>query len=109
MKKTPQLNSQFDLESHTMVGDNILIEAIEPTNQSEYGLVDPAQYDDKAEWGRVLSVGKGRVLENGTLLSPEVAVGDIITFGKYSSYKCRVNGIDYLIIRSDDVMSKSTN
>jgi chaperonin GroES len=96
---------EFNLLKHQMVGDNILIEALDiPVKDGE--LYDPAQYEDKAEWGKVLAVGRGRVLENGTLVAPEVEVGDTITFGKYSAYKTRLDGKDYLLIRSDDVMSK---
>lgn len=98
---------QFNLLDHEMVGDNILVEALD-IPQKDGALVDPAQYEDKAEWGKVLSVGTGRTLENGLKDKPQVSPGDIITFGKYSSYKTRISGKEYLIIRSDDVMSKIT-
>lgn len=104
--KENNLPKQFDLTKHQMLQDNILVKSINPSDFSSDILIDPAQYEDKSEWGEVISVGSGRTTENGTLIVPQVKKGDIITYGKYSSYKTRIDGIDYLIIRADDCMSR---
>ena len=89
-----------------MTRDCILIKAVKPVLGDNDGLVDPDQYEDKDEWGEVLAVGPGRITEYGNLVPMSVEVGDTVTFGKYSSYKTRIAGIDYLIIRDDDVTSR---
>jgi chaperonin GroES len=97
-------SNKFDITNHTMTHDNVLIRAISPQKVHSTGLIDPAQYEDKSEWGEVIDVGPGRI-EMGNLITPSVKKGDIVLYGKYSSYKVRVGGYDYLIIRDDDIMS----
>lgn len=69
------------------------------------GLARPEQYDDKPEFGEVVKVGTGRLLDDGTIVPLKMKPGDIIYFGKYSSIAVRSDGVDYLIIRDDDVMA----
>jgi chaperonin GroES len=105
-KKLEQIqknNELWDLENHEMKHDNILVEAI--TREDQDGVVTPTQYDDKGDWGIVLGVGPGRMLECGERAPVSVRTGDFITFGKYSSYKTRQNGRDLLVIRDEDIMS----
>jgi chaperonin GroES len=97
--------NKFNIIEHDLVHDNVLVEPVEPKGDED-GLIDPNQYEDKSEWGKVLSVGPGRVLENGDRTPMSVEVGDLVTFGKFSPYVARVNGKDYLIIRDEDIMSK---
>lgn len=99
-------SNPFDLTQHDMLHDNVLVKALSPAQKVEDDLYDPEQYEDKSEWGEVISVGPGRILESGQTLKPSVKKGDIILYGKYSTYKTRIAGEDYLIIRDDDVMSK---
>jgi len=102
MKETKVNN----VEEYTMTHDSILVKPMDKSINDSTGLIDPEQYEDKAEWGEVLSVGGGRILEHGDIAPMSVEKGDTILFGKYSSYKIRIDGIDYLIIRDDDVMCK---
>lgn len=106
---TQNHKNKFDLTKHQLLNDNILVLAINPTDYLKSDLIDPAQYEDKSEWGEVISVGPGRITENGVLIEPQIKPGDIITYGKYSSYKTRIDGKDYLIIRAEDCMSKYVN
>jgi len=96
--------NKFNITDHDMLHDYILVKAIVPQT-AKTGLIDPAQYEDKSEWGEVISVGPGRY-EYGELVPMTVEVGNTVLYGKYSSYKIRVDGIDLLIIREDDVMSR---
>jgi chaperonin GroES len=107
--------NKFDILNHEMLHDNVLIKALtsedirELTKEFSKGktkLIDPEQYEDKPEWGEVISIGKGRVLESGELSPINVNVGDIVIYGKYSPYKTRVDGKDYLVVRDEDILTK---
>jgi chaperonin GroES len=100
--------SKFDITKHTMLHDNVLIRAIRADEiENKSGLIDPEQYEDKPEWGEVLAVGDGRMLENGTRSPISVKPGDIVLYGKYSPYQTRVDGEDYLIVRDEEILSKA--
>lgn len=96
-----QKKNSFDLSKFAFRYDNVLVKALreKPVN----GLVNPDQYDDKPEFGEVVAIGEGRVLDSGQVLSPKVKVGDTIFFGKYSSEQTRSLGQDYYIIREEDI------
>ena len=95
MKQKNQ-NSQkvkFDLTKFTFLYDHILVKAI--ISDGVDGLVKPSSYDDKPEFGKVISRGKDT--------EKELKVGDVVFFSKYSSEQTRSLGEDYYIIRSDDI------
>lgn len=102
MQKKTQA-SKTDLLKYDLLYDYILVKAIR--QESVNGLVKPEQYEDKPEFGEVVSTGEGRLLEDGTVIPTKVKKGDIIFFGKYSSVQTRSLGEDYYIIRDDDVMA----
>lgn len=95
MSKGNKNNKELDISKFTFLRDFILVKPLRP--ESKNGLVDPAQYEDKAEFGEVLSVGE---------LVKELKVGDIIRFGKYASELLRSGGEDYFIIHEEDVSAK---
>lgn len=99
MKKVE--NSLYDLSEFTLLYDYVLVQAIR--EESVNGLVSPKQYEDKPEYGRIIAVGEGRLLDNGTVVPTKVKVGDVVFFGKYSSTQTRSKGKDYFLIRDEDV------
>lgn len=92
---------KLDLSKFKFRYDNVLVRAIR--EETVNGLVKPGQYDDKPEFGEVVAIGQGRVLENGQVLAPNVKVGDVIFFGKYSSEQTRNLGHDFFIIKEEDI------
>ena len=103
-KKQTNQNSKkisFDLTKFKFLYDFILVKAVK--DEGIKGLVKPENYDDKPQFGEVISTGKGRLLENGEIVPSEIKEGDIIFFSKYSSEQSRSLGKDYFIIRLDDV------
>ena len=54
---------------------------------------------------RGVAVGNGKLLDNGTVRALEVKVGDKVLFGKYSGNEVKVDGVDYLVMREDDVVA----
>ena len=93
--------NKFDISKFEFLWDTILVQPIR--EETVNGLVRPEQYDDRPELGLVIATGAGKVLEDGTVLPMPIKAGDIIYYGKYASEATRMQGIDYLLIRAEDV------
>jgi len=59
---------------------------------------------EKPVRGEVLSVGKGKVAENGDVRPLDLKVGDQVLFGKYSGTEIKIDGEEVLVMREDDIM-----
>jgi len=92
---------KIDPRKFKLLYDNVLVKAIKI--EAAYGLKRSDQYDDKDEYGEVLAVGEGRLLETGQFAKMRIQVGDIVLFGKYSTEPLRHNGEDYLLLREEDI------
>lgn len=101
--KTEKQNPQTNILDFELLYDYVLIRPLD--SKGVNGLVKPQQVDDKPEFGEVIKCGEGRLLEDGTVVPTKMKPGDIIYFGKYSSITLRSDGVDYLVIRDDDVMA----
>lgn len=88
--------------------DRILVRRIEEPETTAGGIVIPDTVKEKPQEGEVLSVGKGRLKDNGTLIPMEVKPGDRVLFGKYSGTDIILDGDEYLILREDDVLGIHT-
>lgn len=84
--------------------DRLIVERIEGDDKTASGLFIPDTAKEKPQQGRVISVGKGKVLEDGRVQPLDVKKGDTILFGKYSGSEIKIDGSEYLIMREDDVL-----
>ena len=84
--------------------DRIVVKRIEEQETTRSGIIIPDSAQEKPQEAEVFAVGKGKRLEDGTLVELNVKVGDRILFGKYSGNDIRVDGVEYLIMREDDVL-----
>ncbi|MBF0353411.1 MAG: co-chaperone GroES [SAR324 cluster bacterium] len=84
--------------------DRILVKRIEAEEKTAGGLFIPDSAKEKPQEGEVKAVGKGKRLENGELLSPDVKVGDKILFSKYGGTEVKIDGQELLIMREDDIL-----
>ena len=84
--------------------DRVLIQRVEEKETMRGGIIIPDTAKEKPQEGVVKAVGNGKVLENGTKLTLEVKEGDRILFGKYSGTEIKVDGVDYLILREDEIL-----
>ena len=87
------------------LGDRIVVRPLEPEEKTKSGLVVPDSAKEKPQEAKVLSVGSGRLLDDGTVKKLEVKNGDKILYGKYSGTEVKIDGEDYLILREDDVLA----
>ncbi|MBP2675437.1 MAG: groS2 [Deltaproteobacteria bacterium] len=85
--------------------DRILIKRVEEESKSRGGIIIPDSAKEKPQEGLVVAVGPGKVTDNGTRVECEVKVGDRILFGKYSGTDIKVDGVEHLIMREDDILA----
>ena len=85
--------------------DRVVIKRVENKGDSMHGgLHIPDSAKEKPQEGEVMATGKGKRLEDGTLVALDVKTGDHILFGKYSGSEIRLDGTEYLIMREDDIL-----
>ena len=84
--------------------DRIVVKRIEEQETARNGIVIPDSAKEKPQEGEVMAVGKGKRLEDGTVVPVDVKAGDRILFGKYSGNEIKLNGTEYIIMREDDVL-----
>ena len=84
--------------------DRVLIKRIEEKETIKGGIIIPDSAKEKSQEGEVVSIGAGKILEDGTIRPLEVQIGDRILFGKYSGTEVRIDAQDYLILREDEII-----
>jgi chaperonin GroES len=87
------------------LNDRVVIKRTEEERLSAGGIVIPDTATEKPIKGEVVAVGEGKVLDNGTVRKPAVKTGDKVLFGKYSGTEVKLNGIEYLVVREDDIFA----
>ena len=88
------------------LADHIIVEAIVKEEKTSSGIYLPdTAAKEKPQTGKVIAVGKGKVLENGTRVEPEVKVGEVVVFAKYSGTEVKVDEKDYLILSERDILA----
>lgn len=86
------------------LSDRILVERVEEDEKTKGGIIIPDTAKEKPAEGKVVATGNGRMGEDGKLLAMDVKVGDRVLFSKYGGTDVKIDGIDYLIMRQDDVL-----
>lgn len=84
--------------------DRIVVQRIEEKETVRGGIIIPDSAKEKPQEGKVLAIGKGKRLEDGTLLPLDLQVGQRILFGKYSGNDITLDGEEYLLMREDEVL-----
>ena len=84
--------------------DRVIVQRIEEEEKTKGGIIIPDTAKEKPQEGKVVAVGPGKILENGTKVTLDVKVGDKILFGKYSGTEIKIEGEEYLMMREDDIL-----
>ena len=84
--------------------DRVIVTRLEEARKTASGIVIPDTAAEKPETGEVIAVGNGKIQEDGKLRPLAVKKGDKILFGKYSGQTDKVEGIEYLVMREEDIM-----
>ena len=85
--------------------DKVVVERSEAEERTAGGIVLPDTAKDKPKQGLVVSVGTGRVLDNGTVQPLEVKKGDKVLFGSYAGTEVKIDGKEYLIIPESEILA----
>jgi chaperonin GroES len=80
------------------------VKRIEEEEKTKGGIIIPDTAKEKPMEGEVIAVGKGKILENGKKQPLEVKAGDRILFGKYAGTEVKIDGVEHLIMREEDVL-----
>jgi len=88
------------------LADRIVVKTLEAQEKTKGGIVLPDTAKEKPQEGKIVAVGKGKVLDSGTVQALEVKVGDRILYGKYSGTEITTqDGEELLIMKEEDVLA----
>jgi len=87
------------------LGDRVVIKALEREEKTKSGIVLPDTAKEKPQEGKIIAVGTGKLLENGTRVALDVKEGDKVIFSKYAGTEIKIDGLDYLILSERDVLA----
>jgi chaperonin GroES len=85
--------------------DRVIVKREEEERKSAGGIVITDTATEKPIFGKVIAVGKGKILENGEIRPLDLKVGDKILFGKYSGTEVKMDGDELVVMREEDVMA----
>ncbi|MBI4495566.1 MAG: co-chaperone GroES [Deltaproteobacteria bacterium] len=84
--------------------DRIIVKRVEEEEKTKGGIIIPDTAKEKPMEGKVVAVGKGKVLEDGKVQPLDVKVGDRVLFGKYAGTEVKIEDEEHLIMREDDIL-----
>jgi chaperonin GroES len=85
--------------------DRVIVKRIKEEETTKGGIIIPDTAKEKPSEGKVIAVGNGKTLENGTVKALEVKKGDKVLFGKYAGTEIKIEGEEHLIMREDDIIA----
>ena len=94
-----------DLKMLKPLADHIVELTVKEEKTSSGIYLPDTASKEKPQTGKVVAVGAGKVLDNGTRVAPEVKAGDEVVFAKYSGTEFKYDGKDYLILSERDVLA----
>jgi chaperonin GroES len=84
--------------------DRVLVKRVKEEEQTKGGIIIPDSAKEKPVEGEVIAAGPGKVSDKGELRPLEVKKGDRILFGKYSGNEIKLDGVEHLILREDEIL-----
>ena len=87
------------------LADKVLIERLEAETKTAGGIVLPDSAKEKPQRGKVVSVGEGKMLDDGTIKQLQVKKGDMVLFTSYAGTDIKIDGKEYLIMSESDIMA----
>jgi len=84
--------------------DRVIVRRLDEEEKSAGGIIIPDAAKEKPVQGKVIAVGKGKILENGEVRALDVVAGDTVIFSKYAGTEIKLDGEDLLMMREDDLL-----
>lgn len=85
--------------------DRIVVKRLASEEKTASGIIIPDNAKERPMEAKVVAVGAGKVLDDGTRRKPEVETGDTVIFGKYSGTEVKIDGEEHLILKEDDILA----
>jgi len=86
------------------MNDRVLVLRVEEEQKTAGGIIIPDTAKEKPQEGKVIAVGSGKGGEDGKRVAPEVKVGDRILFSKYAGTDIKVDGVEHVFMKEDDIL-----
>ena len=87
------------------LADKVLVQRVEAENKTAGGIVLPDTAKEKPQRGKIISVGEGKILEDGSRQQMQVKKGDMVLFTSYAGTEIKIDGKEYLIMSESDIMA----
>jgi chaperonin GroES len=87
------------------INDRILVLRIEGNQKTAGGIIIPDTAKEKPQEGEVVAVGPGKVADDGKRTPPEVKVGDRVLFSKYAGTEIKIDDVEHVFMREDDILA----
>lgn len=87
------------------LADKVLVERVEAEAKTTGGIVLPDTAKEKPQRGKIVSVGEGKRLDDGTIRKMQVKKGDLVLFTSYAGHEIKLDGKEYLIMDESDIMA----
>jgi chaperonin GroES len=84
--------------------DRVIVKRVEEEEKTKGGIIIPDTAKEKPIEGKVIAVGKGKANKEGKVQALDVKKGDLVLFGKYAGTEIKLDGVDHLILREDDIL-----
>ena len=84
--------------------DRVIVRRLEEEEETQGGIIIPDTAKEKPMEGKVVAVGKGKVLEGGKVVPLDVKPGDRVLFSKYAGTEVKLDGEEHLIMREEDIL-----
>ncbi len=86
------------------LGDRVLVQRVEAEDKTAGGILLPESAKEKPKEGKIVSIGEGKLLDNGERSTFSVKAGDRVLFSSYAGTDVKVDGNEYLIMREEDIL-----
>ncbi len=87
------------------LNDRVLVKRLESEEKTAGGLYIPDTAKEKPSKGEVVAVGPGKTADDGKLVAMQVKAGDMVLFNKYAGTEVKLDGVDHLVMREDDILA----
>ena len=85
--------------------DRIVIQQLEAEQVTTSGIIIPDSAKEKPQEGTVVSVGPGRIDDNGNRVPLDVAIGDVVLYSRYGGTEVKYDGVEYLVLSARDILA----
>jgi len=87
------------------LNDRVLVLRTGEEEKTVGGIIIPDTAKEKPQEGKVIAVGPGKISDKGERINLDVKAGDKVLFGKYAGNEIRINDVEHLIMREDDILA----